>query len=63
MVLEKMKTEGVRKSKLTFDQMIILSLFGGVFKGIGCTMALMTAGNSEWLETNIPELQSFFFGA
>ena len=63
MVLDKMKVEGIRKSKLTIDQMIISSLFAGVFKGVGCTMSLLTAGNSEWLETNCPGLQKFFFGA
>ncbi|EFC38974.1 predicted protein [Naegleria gruberi] len=62
MVMDKMKMEGIRKSKLTFDQMIILSLFAGIFKGVGCTMSLLTAGNSELLEKQIPGLQKFFFG-
>ncbi|KAG2381761.1 hypothetical protein C9374_006145 [Naegleria lovaniensis] len=62
-VMEKMKSEGVRKSKLTVDQLIILSLFAGIFKGIGCTLSLLTAGNSRSLEEENPGLQKFFFGA
>ncbi|KAG2387317.1 hypothetical protein C9374_001649 [Naegleria lovaniensis] len=62
-VMEKMKIEGVRKSKLTVDQMIVLSLFAGIFKGVACTLSLLTAGNSQKMEEEYPGLQKFFFGA
>ncbi|KAG2394133.1 hypothetical protein C9374_003897 [Naegleria lovaniensis] len=62
-VFDKMKQEGIRKSKLAFDQIIILSLFAGCFTGIGGALSLLTAGNSPTLETENPGLQKFFFGA
>ena len=60
---DKMKQEGIRKSKLAFDQIVILSLFAGCFAGIGGALSLLTAGNCPTLEKENPGLQKFFFGA
>ena len=62
-VLEKLKADGKRKSKLTFDQIVILSLLSGVFIGFGGMLANLTGGNSPKLETENPGLQKFFSAA
>lgn len=63
MVLNKMKNDGIRKSKLTIDQLIILSVMSGLFIGFAGTFALFTAGNCKTMEIDNPGLNKFFFGA
>ena len=63
MVLDKFKADGIRKSKLTIDQLIILSLFAGIFKGLAGAVTVITAGNSPGLEETNPGIQKFFGGA
>jgi len=62
-VVEKLQEEGKRKSKLGFDQIILLSLFSGVYVGLGSMVAILTAGNSPTLETENPGLQKLIFGS
>ena len=63
MVLERMKVDGIRKSKLTVDQIIILSLFAGLFIGLACAMAILIGGNVPDLEEKNPGLQKLLSGA
>ncbi|EFC47460.1 predicted protein [Naegleria gruberi] len=61
-VLEKFKTDGVRKSKLTFDQMTILSLFAGIFIGLASALGLVVGGNVPSIEKENPGLQKLLTG-
>ena len=61
-VIDKLKLDGVRKSKLTLDQTIILSLFAGVFKGIAGSISMLIGGNNPEMQKNNPGAQQLMFG-
>ncbi|EFC43581.1 predicted protein [Naegleria gruberi] len=61
-VIDKLKLDGVRKSKLTLDQTIILSLFAGVFKGIAGSISMIIGGNNPEMQKNNPGAQQLMFG-
>src|SRR3989338_4532211 len=60
-VIEKLKVDGVRKSKLTIDQTIILSIFAGMFKGIAGSISTIIGGNNPDLELRNPGCQQLIF--
>ena len=61
-VIEKLKTDGVKKSELTIDQTIILSLFAGVFKGIAGSISMLIGGNNPDMQLKNPGSQQLMFG-
>ncbi|KAG2385916.1 hypothetical protein C9374_003065 [Naegleria lovaniensis] len=52
---------GVKKASKTLDQLIMLSLLGGVFIGFGSIAALKTGGNMPGLEKENPGLTKLIF--
>lgn len=52
---------GVKKASKTLDQLILLSLLGGIFIGFGSVSALKTGGNMPGLEKENPGLTKLIF--
>ncbi|KAL9653039.1 hypothetical protein ABK040_015553 [Willaertia magna] len=62
-IIDILKEEGKKKSRLTFDQIILLSLLAGFFKGIACTVSLFVGGNVPHVQNDNPGLQKLLFAA
>ncbi|KAL9653014.1 hypothetical protein ABK040_015529 [Willaertia magna] len=62
-IMDILKAEGKRKARLTFDQIILLSLLAGFFKGIAGTISVFVGGNVPQLQKDYPGLQKLLFAA